>query len=944
MVMSIDSAESSDAEVFFGRFQLDKRRRQLLKDGVEVRIGSRGFDILIALTERAGELVSKRDLLFSVWRDVVVDEAVLRVHVASLRRALGEGQDGARYIVTVSGRGYSFVAPIERKRGNGLASSGYVPPPRHGRQFPSIPRLFVGRDEVVDDLCTLIVKQRFVSVVGAGGIGKTTVAGAIIRRLQAEFGDEGAVFVDLGAVDEPGLVAGAVLSAVGCPLGGAEPLAELLGFVAGKRILIVLDSCEHLLDAASHLASQLFQCTSGVCLLVTSREALNVEGEIVHLLSPLACPIDDVPSAADAMATPAVRLFMDRASSAGFEGALNDADAPVVSEICRRTDGIALAIELVASRVGTYGLRGVAGLLASHMELSLTGQRNAVPRHRTLQAMLDWSFRLLAESEQRVLSNLSIFVGLFTIEAACSVAGSGERKSAEVEIAIARLVDKSLVWVHLVGDTVFYRLPDVTRTYAAAKLVEIGEAELVSLRHALYFGAFFKAIALEQGAYADIGRYSPHIGNVRKALEWSFSKEDRSIGIELAADSAPLFLGLWLLVECRRWSGLALKAIANFGRLSHREARLQEAYAVSSLHTLGNTTEVQAAIRRGLALHEASEEALPQLRLLAGLNLFLTRLGDFEGALAAATRCRTVAELSGSLSDRIIAEWMLAAACHLAGDQVAAVAHCKCGFELETSIGRLDINLFGYDHRLRAEIALARSLWLLGSRKQARKQALEAMNEAARLAPAANYCMAVVHSVPALLWSGNTGDVADHVDRAISLAEKHSLRGHAAAAQALRGEWLFMSGRPADGVEALRQALRGLHREQLHMVIPAASRALADGLARSGRYDEARETIQSAILFAERMRQTFWMPELLRTQAQIILTSPNPDRKAAELALRRSMDSARSQRASGWELKAAVPLARSMKNRGRGADAHALLQRVFEARPEVSRSTARPLH
>ncbi|MET3225540.1 DNA-binding winged helix-turn-helix (wHTH) protein [Bradyrhizobium japonicum] len=384
MVMSIDSAESSDAEVFFGRFQLDKRRRQLLKDGVEVRIGSRGFDILIALTERAGELVSKRDLLFSVWRDVVVDEAVLRVHVASLRRALGEGQDGARYIVTVSGRGYSLVAPIERKRGNGLASSGYVPPPRHGRQFPSIPRLFVGRDEVVDDLCALIVKQRFVSVVGAGGIGKTTMAGAIIRRLQAEFGDEGAVFVDLGAVDEPGLVAGAVLSAVGCPLGGAEPLAELLGFVAGKRILIVLDSCEHLLDASSHLASQLFQCTSGVCLLVTSREALNVEGEIVHLLSPLACPIDDVPSAADAMATPAVRLFMDRASSAGFEGALNDADAPVVSEICRRTDGIALAIELVASRVGTYGLRGVAGLLASHMELSLTGQRNAVPRHRTL--------------------------------------------------------------------------------------------------------------------------------------------------------------------------------------------------------------------------------------------------------------------------------------------------------------------------------------------------------------------------------------------------------------------------------------------------------------------------------------------------------------------------------------------------------------------------------
>ncbi|MBR0820586.1 hypothetical protein [Bradyrhizobium liaoningense] len=296
------------------------------------------------------------------------------------------------------------------------------------------------------------------------------------------------------------------------------------------------------------------------------------------------------------------------------------------------------------------------------------------------------------------------------------------------------------------------------------------------------------------------------------------------------------------------------------------------------------------------------------------------------------------------MSDRIIAEWMLAAAYHLAGDQVAAMKHCRCGFELEKAIGRLDINLFGYDHHLRAEIALARSLWLLGSRKQACKQALEAMNEATRLAPAANYCMAVVHSVPVLLWNGNTGDVADHVDRAISLAEKHSLRGLAAAAEALKGEWLFMSGRPAAGVEALRQALKALHREQLHMVIPAASRALADGLARSGIHEEARETIQSAILSAERMRQIFWMPELLRTQAQIILMSPNPDHAAAELVLRQSMDHARRQRASGWELKAAAPLARSMKDRGRGVEARTMLQQVFDARSVTSRSTGPRMH
>jgi len=933
-------SESSPGEVSFGNFLLDAKRRQLLKDGNEVRLGARGLDILIALTDRAGEVVSKRDLMHSVWHDVVVDEAGLRVHMAALRRALGDGQDGARYIVNVSGRGYSFVAPVERSRPGAPASLAPVRAPLPGRQIPATPRLLVGRDEAIENLITLLAKRRFVSIVGAGGIGKTTVAAAMVQRLQTEFGEDGVVFVDLGAVSDQSLVAGAVISAVGCALGGRDPLAELLSFLADKRILIVLDSCEHLLDAASRLAGELFRHGPDVHVLVTSREPLRVEGETVNLLCPLACPVDDAPSAADALATPAVTLFMDRAIHGGFDGALSDADAPVVSEICRRTDGIALAIELVASRVATYGLRGVASLLAGNMELSLAGQRNAAPRHRTLQAMLDWSFGLLTQDEQRVLSRLSIFVGLFTSEAACAAAGDGELKSSDVAAMIVRLVDKSLVWVHPVGDTVFYRLSDTTRAYAAAKLEGIEDVDLAAWRHALYFADLFRSLALEHGAYADIGRYASHIGNVRKALDWSFSRRSCAIGIELAADAAPLFLGLWLLVECRHWSELALCEIVNFTELSHREARLQEAYAVSSMHTLGNTPEVRKAIRRGLELHEAGEQALPQLRLLAGLNLFLTRLGDFEGALAAAMRCKAVAERSGSLSDRVISEWMLAAACHLAGDQATAVEHCRRGFELEAAIGRLEINLFGYDHHLRAEIALARSLWLLGSPKQACGLALKAMDEAARLPPPGNYCMTVVHSVPVLLWSGNTNDTVDHIERAIAQAEKHSLRGLGAAAQALKGEWLSMTGKPAAGVETLRQALTSLHREQLHMVVPAASRALADGLARSGRYDEARKAVQSAISSVERMGQAFWMPDLLRTQAEVILTTPRADHAAAEQALRQSVDRARTLRASGWELKAAVLLARLLEGQGRSAEARALVQPIFDAHPEKSGSVA----
>ncbi|KYG98510.1 winged helix-turn-helix domain-containing protein [Bradyrhizobium sp. DOA1] len=940
MVNSPSTFDSADADIFFGRFQLKPSRRQLLKDGVEVRVGSRDLDILITLINRAGEIVSQRDLLKTVWREVSVDEASLRVHVATLRRTLGDGRDGARYIINVSGRGYSFVASIERKHHGQASPKMRISAPKPGRQLPSAPRLLVGRDATIESLSTRLMSRRFVSIVGAGGIGKTTVAAALVRRLQAEFGDDEVVFVDLGAITDPKLVPGAVISAIECSRGGTDPIAELLSFLADKRILLLLDSCEHLLEVVSALASQIFEEAPGVHLLVTSREALRVAGETVYLLGPLAYPECDPPSVADAIATPAVTLFLHRASFSGFEGPLSDEDAMIATEICRRTDGIALAIELVASRVGTYGIRGVAGLLANEMELSLDGRRNATPRHRTLQATLDWSFRLLEETERRVLSYLSRFVGLFTLDAACFVAEVGQPSDVDIAAIVARLVDKSLIWVHPIGDEVFYRLPDTTRVYAVAKLEAIGEARVIADRHALYFATAFQALALKHGAYTDIARHAPHIGNVRKALEWSFARGSLATGIELAADAAPLFLGLWLLMECRDWSHRALKALEDFDELSHREARLQEAYAVSSMHTLGNTPEVQNAIQRGLELHQAGKETLPQLRLLAGLNLFLTRLGDFEGAFAVAKRCRAVAGHGVALSERVIAEWMVAAACHLAGDQSAALKHCENGFELERSIGRLQINLFGYDHHLRAEIARARCLWLLGSPEEACVRASDEMNEAACLHPISNYCMAVIHSIPVMLWNDNTEGVLEHVDRAIAQSEKHALQGLAAAAHALRGEWLAMTGKPAAGVEELRRALRSLYREQLHMVIPPTERALADGLARSGRLDEARAAIKSAVSTAVRMRQTFWLPDLLRTQAEIYLMGPNADCAAAQVALRQSMDHAKYHHAHGWELKAAVSLAKLLDSLGLGTEARALVLPAFKAHSHKSGSPA----
>ncbi|MER9432015.1 winged helix-turn-helix domain-containing protein [Mesorhizobium sp. M0408] len=932
---------SAHAPISFGSFRLDRAQRLLLQDGEPVRIGSRALDLLIALIDRAGDIVSRHELLELVWRNVVVDEAGVRVHMASLRRALGDGRDGARYIVNIAGRGYSFVAPIAPNEPDpqppppaaSLAprSTGRVPPP---------PRSLIGREAVITSLSELLLARRFISIVGPGGIGKTTVAAAIVQRLQSAFDDTNVIFVDFGAMTEGRLVPGAVIAAVGCAIGGADPVTELVTFLADKRVLIIFDSCEHLVDPTSLLAGELFQRSPGVHLLVTSRESLRVDGETVHLLSPLAYPADEFPTAPEALATPAVQLFMDRAAYSGFHGELTDSDAPVVGEICRRTDGIALAIELAASRVGTYGIRGVANLLAGNAKLRLAGRRNVVPRHQTLEAMLDWSFELLAELEQRVLSRLSVFVGLFSIEAACSVAGSAGDDGKATMVSIASLVDKSMLWVQPVGKVVFYRLADVTRAYAATKLQEVEELEPISRRHARYFASLLKGVALEHGAYADMRPYAPHISNVRKALEWSFSDpESHAVAVELAADAVPLFLGLWLLSEGRHWSRLALSASDEIKELPRRELRLPEAPADSAQNTQNDAQEFPDAIEPGPNLLEADGGEMTRFRLLAGLNSFLTTLGDFEGGLAAAKRCGIIAERIGALSDRVIAEWMLAAAYHLGGDQAAAMTHCERGFALEAEIGHPEFRLFGYDHHLRAELALSRILWLRGSPARACRLVLEAMEGAALSSLHSNYSMAAANGVAVLLWSGNSRESGTHIDRLIAHVETHPFKLNAAAALALKGEWLVMVGEPLAGIAALQEALKMLNREQFQMVVPGAARALADGLAQSGQYREAQTMIDEVTSSAERMGQKFWLPDLYRTKGEINLKAPSPDVEAAEQAFLVSIKLAGEQGAIGWELKAAIPLARLLIGRERAADAIALLTPIYEAHSERTGTT-----
>src|SRR5277367_5222047 len=537
----------------FGPFNLFAAERLLKKADEPIALGGRAIDILIALVEQAGEVVPQRELISRVWPHVTVEDANLRFQIAALRKALGDGRDGARYVSNVVGRGYCFVAPVTRSSKPVVSASETTTTERVQRLPRRITRM-IGRDETVRSLAQQLQVWRFVSIVGPAGVGKTTVAISAAHTLIDGFHDA-VFFIDLAALTDPQLVPTAVASALGLVVQTQDPVVGLLAFIGDRKILLVLDNCEHVIGVAAALAERLVSEAPQAHILATSREALRVEGEHVHLLYSLDCPPEGAGlTASEALQYPAARLFMERATASGHSGVLSDIDAPIAGGVCRRLDGIALAIELAASRVGCVGIRGAAELLDNRFSLLWRGRRTAQPRHETLSAMLDWSYNLLSERERVVLCRLSVFVGDFTLQAAGSVASETEVDESDVIDTVASLVAKSLISTAVINETTYYRLLDTTRAYAAAKLASRREAHRIARRHAIFYSEFLEHDEIIQSLFGEhyLSGYAPHIGNVRAALGWALSDHgDVAVGIELATWAAPLFIGLSLFEECR---------------------------------------------------------------------------------------------------------------------------------------------------------------------------------------------------------------------------------------------------------------------------------------------------------------------------------------------------------------------------------------------------------
>jgi len=519
-----------------------------------------------------------------------------------LRKALGDGRAGRRYIANNPGRGYIFVAPVTREHQHSTPA-----PPDGATTANNLPgRLtrIVGRDDIVTALATQLAQRRLLTIVGPGGIGKTTVAVAVAEAVTPAFAD-GVWFVGLASLPDPDLVPSAVSTVLGISQSGANPVTGLAAWLRDKHALIVLDSCEYVIGAVAPLAEAILKAAPQVHVLATSREQLRAEGEWLHRLASLELPPQTAsPSADEVMQYSAVQLFDDRARATVDGFVLDDSDVPAVLEICRRLDGVPLALELAAARVDAFDVKGLAAQLDDRFAVLTKGRRTALPRHQTLRATMDWSYDLLSEIEQLVFRRLAVFQGDFTMDAAAAVAVDERIEAANVIEGIANLAGKSLVTTDISGDVTCHRLLDTTRSYALEKLAESGERERIVRRHAEHYRSLFERAEGEAAArpsgdwLADDAR---EIDNLRAALDWSFSLDgDPALGLNLIAASAPLWFRLSLNSEYRRRVERALRLLSDLSEQdSLVEMRLQIRAVVHAERCGAPAASIRAGARIG---------------------------------------------------------------------------------------------------------------------------------------------------------------------------------------------------------------------------------------------------------------------------------------------------------------------------------------------------------
>ncbi|NVH75771.1 ATPase [Paraburkholderia sp. JPY432] len=914
--------------VEFGPFKLLVSERRLERKGVPVKLGSRALEILTMLVQKSGQIVDKREILDRVWPGLIVEENTLRVHIRDLRKTLEDGVGDNRYIVNVPGRGYGFVVRQADSSVAEASSQFHLAP---SERLPSRPQGVIGRDGAIDAVMALVVDKRFVTLHGPGGIGKTTIATVAAHELDRHFAGA-TFFVDLGALTDAEFVPMVLASTLGLPLPSEDPATTLIRTMRDRRMLLILDSCEHVIGAVADLAERIFRWAPDVSLLATSREPLWVAGEHVFSVASLDLPAhaDEELSTDAILASPAASFFIQRARASGSWFELNATNVELVAQICRKLDGNPLAMELAAMRAGMHGLRETVDLLDGGLRLEWKGRRTASRRHQTLNAMLDWSHDLLSEDEQRVLRRLSIFVGAFALEDARILSADDQISDSQVADILDQLVAKSLVSFYAEEQGARYRLLDTTRAYARAKLVEAGEEEWTSCRHAAHCLVFLRrTCAGSSGVMRAEHRNAraSNLGNIRAALQWCFGQDgDRQLGVELAAVATSLFIELSLISECRRWAEQALKCMDVLDRGDRLELDLQDALGHALMFTVGNEDQVQTALDRGLQIARDNSDPFAQFRLLSRLHMFYRRSGQFEHLLPI---CEQLWEIASLLQDPVplaAAHGLFGVSLHLLGDQDGARTHLEDPVHQIAAVRQVAPGHFAF-HR-NPQITIARALWLKGHPDLAVQTARGLVGQLAPDRDAVTFGIGLIWATAVHKWVGDWETVEENAGRLIDHAERYGLKPYLSVGVALRGEVMTASGDLNGGTDLLRDSVRNLRMYRYELYTPESSCALALALAAIGQTDQAVPIIDDEIARIQRHGTSYCMPELLRVRGDVLAAAA--DETGAARQFEQAIALADNQATLSWRLRAVTSLARLRLKQGRGGETIQLLKDTYE--------------
>ncbi|ANB76386.1 hypothetical protein AYM40_29575 [Paraburkholderia phytofirmans OLGA172] len=929
--------------VQIGHFELDTEMRTLRCGAGRVRIGARAFDILAYLAAFSGRLVTKDELIRHVWPDTIVEENNLQVHLSALRKALGVDRD---LIITLTGRGYQLAGRQEQQPQTNADIE--VRPQAMGELF--------GRDVAFREIANLLGQARAVTLVGAGGIGKTSLATAVARNVADRFAD-GVHFVALAAHADAATVLVAVAEACGLVFaGGTITAARIATALAGKQCLLILDNAEHVIDAVASLTDVLTRHSPILRILTTSREPLRVAAESIYRVQSL-----DVPAKGDhcedVLAHSAVRLFLHRVRMLQPRISEDAASVSLVGEVCRRLDGIPLAIELAAACAATLGIDGLHRRLDDRLTVLTGGCRTALPRHQTLRATFDWSYATLDPVARAVFRRLGQFASTFLIDDACAVAADDAINPMLVATSVGELAEKSLLGVEFEDTLTRYWLPESTRAYAREKLQDEGETPAIAAAHARWLQRRFG----ESGGLLTthvLTREAPDhlrdaLDDARSVLEWAFSPEgDQLLGIELTGTLVEALLAWSLIEECCTRAGRAVTALETLpaGTVDAAcELRLRSALASALLLTRGPVSEANRLWLEVLSLAVQQHNDEFQARALWGLFNATLAAGRIRASLKYATLLQMLAGESGDDLQAMLADQLVCVSLCWLGEHTYARTLVERGLtrlgahqqEMSHTVG------FRVDTVVVATANLARILWVQGYPDEA-MALIDAMVNSVRSDMGARSLSDLLgdSAVSLALLSGDLPTAARYLDILRTQATQHRLEIWQACCDCLSGRLDILSGRTERGLEMLETALAALRAGGFSRISTSMASAWAEALAHAGSTTEARRILDETLaycneggnhLFTADIWRVLGVISMLEARAAVLRrSSPTEHETRAQTALLHAIEIAQRQGARMWELRAAIPLAQLWHSQGRDEAARQVLGSLCALFPKTS--------